>query len=85
MYPNGVYGEGVVQMEVVTNNMYRDTISYGQVKPTTNIESLKHKHSHKLTKITDVYGRDVSDYKNKNQPLFYIYDEGTVEKLSLNK
>ena len=33
---------------------------------------------HKLKKITDVLGRD-SEPK-KRTPLFYIYDDGTVEK-----
>ena len=30
-----------------------------------------------LLKITDILGRET---KGKNQPLFYIYDDGTVEK-----
>ena len=32
----------------------------------------------KLVKIIDVLGRDSKQLKN--QPLFYIYDDGTVEK-----
>ena len=34
-----------------------------------------------LIKITDILGRESG--KSKNQPLFFIYDDGTVEKLSL--
>ena len=32
----------------------------------------------KLLKITDILGRDAKG--KKNEPLFYIYDDGTVEK-----
>ena len=33
----------------------------------------------KLIKIVDVYGREINTIK-ENQPLFYIYDDGTVKK-----
>ena len=35
-------------------------------------------HTKYLLKITDILGREVEG--NKNEPLFYIYDDGTVEK-----
>ena len=35
--------------------------------------------SRELMKIVDVYGREINSTK-ENQPLFYIYDDGTVEK-----
>ena len=34
-----------------------------------------------LLKVTDLVGRERN--KNKNQPLFYIYDDGTVEKKTI--
>ena len=34
--------------------------------------------SNKLTKVIDVLGREVDGAKS--EPLFYIYDDGTVEK-----
>ena len=34
----------------------------------------------KLIKITDVLGREKKQKNKTNQPLFYIYDDGTVEK-----
>ena len=37
-------------------------------------EFSKHK---KLIKIIDIFGRTI---KKKNQPIFYIYDDGKVEK-----
>ena len=41
----------------------------------TNIE--EHTTNKKLLKVTDLLGRET---KQTNQPLFYIYDDGTVEK-----
>jgi hypothetical protein len=41
----------------------------------TNIE--EHTTNKELLKITDLLGRET---KQTNQPLFYIYDDGTVEK-----
>jgi hypothetical protein len=46
------------------------------VSSTTNI--LAPNPNKKLLKIVDVLGRET--YPNKNVPLFYIYDDGTVEK-----
>ena len=42
----------------------------------TGIDNIKNS-SKKLLKITDFLGRETNA---KNQPLFYIYDDGTVEK-----
>jgi len=41
----------------------------------TDIE--EHSANKKLLKVTDLFGREI---KQKNQTLFYIYDDGTVEK-----
>ena len=39
---------------------------------------IKEHHTNKeLLKVTDLLGRET---KQTNQPLFYIYDDGTVEK-----
>ena len=42
---------------------------------TTGIEELS--INKKIIKVTDFFGRET---KQTNQPLFYIYDDGTVEK-----
>ena len=42
---------------------------------TTTVNELV--NSKKVIKITDLLGRET---KQTNQPLFYIYDDGTVEK-----
>ena len=79
MYPNGTFGEGVVKMEIVTNNIHRDTITwYGQINLSLNSENLNSTNRYKLTKVIDVYGRNTTDYNNKL--LIYIYSDGRVEK-----
>ena len=42
---------------------------------TTNIQ--EHSTNKELLKVTDLLGRET---KQTNQPLFYIYDDGTLEK-----
>ena len=44
---------------------------------TTGIDNI-FPNNNQLTKIVDLLGRESG--KSKNQPLFYIYDDGTVEK-----
>ena len=50
-----------------------DQMSTNEIKnSTTNKE---------LIQVIDVLGRNVVDHHNKNQILFYIYDDGSVEKI----
>jgi hypothetical protein len=49
--------------------------SYYWVNLTTGIQ--EHTTNKELLKVTDILGRET---KGTNQPLFYIYDDGTVEK-----
>ena len=44
----------------------------------TSIDESTGVNSRKLIKILDVFGRETKE--RKNVPLFYIYDDGTVEK-----
>ena len=79
MYPNGLYGEGIVQMEIITNNTYRDTITWiGQVNLSSDIEKPNSLVESKLIKITDIFGRDMTDYNSGL--LIYIYNNGKIEK-----
>jgi polyhydroxybutyrate depolymerase len=47
----------------------------GLINQTSQLNELSEQK--KIIKIIDVFGRRI---KKKNQPLFYIYDDGTVEK-----
>lgn len=49
---------------------------------TTGVEESKHNNNRTLLKIVDVLGRE-SHPKKTNIPLFYIYDDGSVEKKTL--
>ena len=51
-----------------------DTITF-YVSPSTSVE--EYNSNKELLKVTDLLGRET---KGTNQPLFYIYDDGTVEK-----
>jgi len=61
------------------NGLYLDNnlIATGLLQPTA-ITELPNNENNKLLKIVDVLGRN-TPYK-KNTPLFYLYDDGTVEK-----
>ena len=50
------------------------TVTVGE--PSTVIQ--EHTTNKELLKVTDLLGRETK--RKKNQPLFYIYDDGTVEK-----
>ena len=80
MYPNGQEGDGIIQMEIITNNLYKDTVTWiGSINSISFIDELNpSSFNNKSIKILDVIGREVEFKKNKL--LFYIYDDGTVEK-----
>ena len=77
MYPNGQSGNGVIQMEITTNNLYKDTITWnGSISSVSFIS--EHNTKERLLKVIDPLGRETKG--KKNQPLIYIYDDGKVEK-----
>jgi len=51
-------------------------MSNGIINPTAIIN--EHNLSKQLIQVIDIFGRESKGFKN--QPLFYIYDDGTVEK-----
>ena len=58
------------------NNQY---VSFRTANPMlTSIDETSTLSSRKLIKIVDLLGRETKE--RKNGPLFYIYDDGTVEK-----
>tara|TARA_B110000444_G_C18473512_1_gene425799 strand:- start:35 stop:499 length:465 start_codon:yes stop_codon:yes gene_type:complete len=80
MYQNGQYGQGWVQMEIITNNIYRDTVRWvGEVSIVSDLESFEvNTNKRKLVCVTDIYGRK-SNQKN-NIVLLYHFSNGEVEK-----
>jgi PKD repeat protein len=73
-WPPAVYQ---VSLIVLANNGCSDTTSTTVTvgHPATSIQ--EQSTNKELLKITDLLGRET---KQTNQPLFYIYDDGTVEK-----
>ena len=60
-------------------NQYRSNLIYNTCSnPTTNIIDISIANK-KLVKVVDVLGRTTSE-KTTNAPLFYIYNDGAVEK-----
>jgi len=81
MYPNGQSGNGIIQMEITTNNLNKDTVTWlGSISNISSSDPLNviDFESTQLIKITDLLGRETKG--KKDQPLFYIYNDGTVEK-----
>ena len=64
---------------LITNPIYKLPLiaPNGNYCPSVNSIAEKNKKN-KLLRITDILGREVN--KTQNQPLFYIYDDGKVEK-----
>ena len=80
MYANGQSGSGIIQMEITTNNLYKDTVTWmGSISNILSNDQLNviDLESTGLIKLVDIFGRKT---KQTNQPLFYIYDDGTVER-----
>ena len=81
MYANGQSGNGIIQMEITTNNLHKDTVTWlGSISNISSIDPLNviDFESTQLIKVIDILGRETKG--TNNEPLFYIYDDGTVEK-----
>ena len=59
-----------------TNQLTGDYVDYIYFAPPTSIK--EYSTNKELLKVTDILGREVNE--KRNTPLFYIYDDGTVEK-----
>ena len=60
-----------------SNEHFWDSQSYFSNNCPSPTSIQEHTTNKELLKVTDLLGRET---KQKNQPLFYIYDDGTVEK-----
>ncbi len=59
-------------------NLYRPNLIYNTCVDPTNVINMSTSNK-KLVKIVDILGREENKL-NTNSPLFYIYDDGSVEK-----
>ena len=77
MYPNGQAGTGMIKMEIITDNIYKDTVTWiGNINNLSSIE-IDDIRNRKIIHKLDIFGRKT---KQTNQPVFYIYKDGTVQK-----
>ena len=60
------------------NNLFLDNINISASGTSTIFELTS--SDKKVIKIVDILGREVKDNKQKNIPLFYIYEDGSVDK-----
>ena len=65
-------------VETYENNLFLDNINISA----SGTSALNEMNSSEriLIKIVDVLGKETTNTKRKNTPLFYIYDDGSVEK-----
>ena len=63
--------------DAIKLNPQRAEYEFYVYSPVSEIANVKPNTNKKLLKVTDLLGRET---KATNQLLFYIYDDGTVEK-----
>jgi len=78
VYPYGQSGSGVIQMEITTNNTYKDTVTWNvSINSITNtIKTLSNNHLN-IYKTINILG--YRSEKN-NQILFDLHNDGSVKK-----
>ena len=81
MYPNGQAGTGILQMEITTNNLQKDTVTWigsvSSIAAISNSNSLNF-NTKKLVKTFNIIGKETSN--SINQVLFHLYEDGTIRK-----
>ena len=79
-YPNDEAGFGFVKLEIITNEIFKDTVTFnGIINPITEINDKILLKDKKVKQIYDVFGRNVFSQK-KDQILIFFNDDGSIEK-----
>ena len=76
-YPNNTPGTGFITMKISDSLTTKFVSWYGLATTASNLIELNQLNKPILLKTTDLLGRET---KQTNQPLLYLYDDGTVEK-----
>ena len=80
IYPNNVPGQGIIEMEIITNGIYRDTVVWrGTAINNLSLNGLIYNSPQKILKIYNIEGKILAQ-PLKNQILFIEYENGIVEK-----
>ena len=79
-YPNNVAGEGLVQMEITTNNSFVDTVVWrGIASELTNISTWTNNSFKQIANLYNLSGNKI-DKPPYNQLYFIQYQDGTFRK-----
>tara|TARA_B100000214_G_scaffold278779_1_gene208463 strand:+ start:3178 stop:3726 length:549 start_codon:yes stop_codon:yes gene_type:complete len=79
-FPNGVPGFGRIKLEIITNGLFKDTVIWnGKINSLTEINEKSLFRNKEINKVYDVFGRTLNS-PQKNKFLFYLYNDGVVEK-----
>ena len=79
-YPNGIVGFGSIKLEIITNGIFKDTVTWnGIINPLTSISENNLWKNTEINMTYDLFGKPLN-LTQKNQPIIYMYDDGTVEK-----
>ena len=79
-YPNQIAGLGTIKLEIITNGIYIDTVSWiGIINPLTSINENTLFKNTKIKKIYDLSGKPYNA-SSVNQLFLYLRDDGRVEK-----
>ena len=79
-YPNDEAGFGFVKLEITTNEIFKDTVTFnGIINPITEINDKILLKDKKVNRVYDVFGRNIFLQK-KDQILIFFYDDGSIEK-----
>ena len=64
VYPNGKMGEGIIQMEITTNNIYKDTVTWrATINSISSMSQIDMLCDMELNNIYDLSGRKVNAIK----------------------
>ena len=75
IYPNGKAGEGIIQMEIITNNTHTDTVTWhGIISNISNLNELIQTDQSKISKIYDINGRKVDSFNRHGIYIIEYYD-----------
>ena len=80
IYPNGVKGYGIIEMEIITNNFYKDTVTWTcNISEATIIyNQMLSSNKNEINQFYDCSGKKTE--KKTNTLLLYVNDRGVVQK-----
>ena len=80
IYPNNVPGTGVIEMEIITNGLYKDTVVWrGTATDNLFLNELVDNSPQRVVNIYNLEGKILAK-PTKNQIILIEYENGIIEK-----